>query len=256
MIRVILVMSDGNMVGGAGPFYSIFDNAYAAGFASHFRDRLTAIAEVPSVLPEYLDEPASYLPESLPEHDALIAINIHDEILLELPALCSAAGGKAIVIPREDPDWTSPWLRGEMAKSCAAAGMEISFPKPFCSLVESPDHPVINRLMQEFKIGRPELKFTIKDGIVENVEVIRSAPCGDTYYVAANLKGKAADDKLDWWAFKFWGSYPCRGSMKFDPEFNDSFQHEAGHILIKQVHEALDEEKEESDERDEMEEKP
>lgn len=247
-MKIILVMSDGETSGGAGPFYSVFDNSYAAGFAEHFAGRLTAVFKVPSVLPEYLDEPASYLPDSFPAHDALIAINIHDEILLEIPKLSAAAGGQALLVPREDPEWTSPWLRDQISRECEKLGIETAFPKPFCSLEEDPSHPVINDLMRELKIGRPKVKITVRNGVAEDIEVLRSAPCGDTHFVAANLKGKPIDDKFEWWATKYWGSYPCRGSMAFDPEFNDNMQHEAGRILLSAVRDALDEETEATEE--------
>jgi thymidylate synthase len=240
MTRVILVMSSGAATEQAAPFYSVFDNSYAAGFAAHFKDKLTTVIEVPSVLPEYLDEPRSYLPDVLPEHDAVIAINIHDEILLEIPKLSAAAGGKALLVPREDPNWTSPWLRERLAGECKDLGMESAFPKPFCSLEEDLARPVINGLMRELKIGRPKVAITVVDGVAAEIEVLRSAPCGDTYFVAANLKGKPIDDKFEWWATKYWGSYPCRGSMAFDPEFNDNMQHEAGRILLGAVRDALE----------------
>lgn len=237
--RLILVLSDGDFSRAPGPFDLSFDNAYAAGFAAHWRDSIVQIINQPSVLPEYLDEPAAYLPASLEPHDVLIAINVHEEILLELPALVSAAGGRAIVVPREDPAWTSPWLLEELAKRCAAAGLETAFPKPFCSLTEDPSRPAVNQMMRDLKIGRPQLSITVHDGVIKAVEVLRSAPCGDTYYVARNLTGKPADDKLEWWAAKYWGSYPCRASMAFDPDFDDNMQHAAGHILIDELRAAL-----------------
>lgn len=252
-------MSDGETSSATKPFYSVFDNSYSSAFAARFRDRFTAVIEVPSVLPEYLDDPPSYLPESFPEHDVVIAINIHDEILLEVPRLSASSGGKALIVPREDPNWTSPWLRDNLAKNCSALGMEAVFPKPFCSLAEDRARPVTNTLMKEFKIGQPKVAITLSGGIIDRVEVLRSAPCGDTYYVAANLRGKPVDDKLEWWATKYWGSYPCRGSMAFDPEFNDNMQHEAGRILLSAIRQALNkemEERDESDDSDEMGGKP
>ncbi len=230
--RLVLVMSDGDSALPAGPFDLFFNDAYAAGFAAHRRDHIVQIVTHPAVLPEYLDNPAAFLPDSLLPHDVLIAINIHEEIMLELPAAVAAAGGRAIVVPREDPAWTTPWSRGEVARRCAAAGLETAFPKPFCSLVEDSARPAITAMMRDLKIGRPEIKITVIDNVITAVDVIRSAPCGDTYFVARNLVGKALDDKLEWWAAKYWGSYPCRASMTFDPDFNDNMQHAAGHILL------------------------
>jgi len=39
------------------------------------------------------------------------------------------------------------------------------------------------------KFGIPEFKVKIKDNLIENVEVLRSAPCGATFFVANKLKG-------------------------------------------------------------------
>ena len=39
------------------------------------------------------------------------------------------------------------------------------------------------------KFGIPEFKVEIKDNLIENVEVVRSAPCGATFFVADKLKG-------------------------------------------------------------------
>lgn len=222
----------------AGPFSLVFDSTYADRFASKIKSFVVQLIEQPRVLPQYLDDPAEYLPDTLAPHDIVIAINVHEEILLELPRLVSAAGGKAIIVPREDPNWTTPWLRGELAKRAAALGLEIAFPKPFCSLAETPEHPAINKAMRDMRIGRPVIHFHVKDGVIRRVEVERSAPCGDTYYVAEKLKGKPYDDTLEHWAFKFWGSYPCLGAMVFDEDFKDLLQHAAGHILLDAIKEA------------------
>lgn len=97
-------------------------------------------------------------------------------------------------------------------------------------------------MLTELKIGRPEIRFHVADGIIETVDVLRSAPCGDTYYVAEKLKGKPFDKTLDAWAFKFWASYPCLGAMVFDDDFQDLLQHAAGHILLEAVERARSQE--------------
>ncbi len=242
-LRIILVKSAGEIPASPGPFSAVFNSAYSDRFAARLKPSLLQIIEVPSVLPQYLNEPSVYLPDKLPCHDVLIAINIHEEILLELPAYVQATGGKAVIVPREDPTWTSPWLREELTRKCVTLGLEIVFPKPFCSLAEDAAHPVVNKVLHDLKIGRPAIRFHIKNGAVEKVDVIRSAPCGDTYFVAEKLKGKLIDDKLDWWASKFWGSYPCLGGMTWDEDYDDLLQHAAGHILLEAVHDAVEQTK-------------
>jgi hypothetical protein len=237
-VRLIVVKSAKATKTAADPFSLFFDSGYADRFAAGLKKSVVQLIEVPAVLPQYLDDPSEYLPKALEPHDLLIAINVHEEILLELPALVAAARGKAIIIPREDPNWTTPWLREELKKKSAAAGLEIAFPKPFCALADDPDHPAINSMLAVLKIGRPEIRFHVTDGVVSRVEVLRSAPCGDTYYVAEKLKGKPFDETLNAWAFKFWASYPCLGAMVFDEDYQDLLQHGAGHILLEAVEEA------------------
>jgi thymidylate synthase len=237
--RIILVKSVGaaSSETAPGPFSLVFDSTYADRLTARLKTFIVQLIGQPQVLPQYLDDPAVYLPDKLQPHDIIIAVNIHEEILLELPALSAAAGGKAIIVPREDPTWTTPWLREELAKKCATLGLEIAFPKPFCSLSNRPEHPVINKVLGDLKIGRPEISLKVKNGLIERVDVLRSAPCGDTYYVAEKLKGKPLDE-LDSWAFKFWASYPCLGAMVFDDDYRDLLQHAAGHILLEAVEEA------------------
>jgi thymidylate synthase len=238
--RIVLVKSDGATTPetAPGPFSLVFDNSYADRLAARLKNSIVQLIGQPSVLPQYLDDPAGYLPDKLLPHDIVIAVNIHEEILLELPALSATAGGKAIIVPREDPTWTTLWLRGELAKKCAALGLEVAFPKPFCSLSDRPEHPVINKALADLKIGQPEIRLKVKNGLIERVEVLRSAPCGDTYYVAEKLKGKPLDE-LSTWAFKFWASYPCLGAMVFDDDYQDLLQHAAGHILLAATEDAV-----------------
>jgi hypothetical protein len=247
--RLVLMKSAAGSGPAEGPFSLLFDSDYADRFAARMKPFIVQVVEQPRTLPQYLDDPAEFLPSHLSRHDVVIAINLHDEILLQIPDLSAAAGGKAIVVPREDPDWNSPWLRQEMTKECRRLGLEIAFPKPFCSLEEEADQPAIKNMIRDLKIGRPRLRLTCEQGKITKIEVIRSAPCGDTHYVAKNLVGKAIDDKLDWWAAKYWGSYPCRGSMKFDVEFEDNMQHVAGHLLLDALHDALAESGQDTDEK-------
>ncbi|MFA5866737.1 MAG: DUF166 family protein [Actinomycetota bacterium] len=236
--RIVLVQSGEPSDIKPGPFSLVFDSAYADRLAARLKNSIVQLIRQPQVLPQYLDDPAEFLPEKLPPHDVIIAVNVHEEILLELPAFVQAAEGKALIVPREDPNWTTPWLRGELAKRCETLGLEIAFPKPFCSLAEDPSHPAINAVLNDLKIGRPAIRFQVTNGIIKRVEVLRSAPCGDTYYVAEKLKGKPYDETLEHWAFKFWASYPCLGAMVFDDDYQDLLQHAAGHILLEAVEEA------------------
>ena len=235
--RIVLIRSDGN-TDGAGSFDMVFDGTNGERLAGRVKQWLVADIAVPSVLPHFLDDPLEYLPETLPRHSVVIAVNIHDEILLALPGPVKAASGRAIIVPRENPTWTSTWVRSKMRSKCHARGIEVVFPKPFCSLEEDDWHPAINKVIYDLRIGRPNIRIKKANGIVKEVEVLRSAPYGNTWYVAQNLKGKPVAE-AETWAFKFWSTCPCLGAMVFDPDYNDLLQHVAGHILLDEMHGVL-----------------
>lgn len=259
-------MSDGVVPRHRGPFAVTFDNTYAERFVKHLGDDptlctgcgercvgcrraykidysadLADVIRVPSALPYYVDHPERHLPTRLPKHDALVAVNVHQEIMLALPERAKAVGCRAMLIPQEDPEWLSKWLIAEMRKRAASLGLEIAFPKPFCALEPDQAHPFVNQVMEHFRIGKPKLKFEVKDGRIEKASVLRSAPCGDTYYVAWNVVGRRVGPKFDWWASKYWHSYPCVASMKMDPEIGDTVLHKGGYMLLDAVHQALKE---------------
>jgi hypothetical protein len=61
-------------------------------------------------------------------------------------------------------------------------GIEITFPKPFCDLMPRDDLPLIQRFVEEFKIGRPEVKVEVdRRGRIAHVDVSRSAPYGGAH---------------------------------------------------------------------------
>lgn len=264
-MKMCVVVSDGVIPKERGPFAVTFDNTYAERFLKHlkndptlctgcgercrkcrnrykidFTSDISELIKVPSALPYYVDQPEKHLSKNLKPHDALVAINIHEEMLMALPEMAKKAGCKAILVPQEDPDWLTKWVIAEMTKNCKELGLEVSFPKPFCALEEDESHPFINQFMDYFKMGKPKLRLAIKDGRIDEAEVLRSAPCGDTYYVAYNIRGKKVDEKLDFWASKYWHSYPCVASMKMDYEIGDTILHKGGYILLDAVHQALE----------------
>ncbi|MCK4777724.1 MAG: hypothetical protein KAS39_05045 [Actinomycetia bacterium] len=196
--------------------------------------------KLPRAILYYVDKPRDYLPKSLPKHDVTIAINIHEDILLALPEHSKKAGAKAIIAPVEDPEWVSRWTREELLKRCANLGMEAAVPKPSCALEEKNKHPFINEFMNYYRIGRPKLKIEVEKGKIKKVKVLRSAPCGDTYYVAHNLRGKPVDETIEKHVAKYWHAYPCVGSMKMDYELGDTILHVGGYIHYDAFNEALE----------------
>jgi hypothetical protein len=88
-------------------------------------------------------------------HEVMLAIHIHEQILLEILKQTRRWGTKAVVIPLEAPGWISPAARREAARICRENGVEVSFPKPFCTLDPLPGS-WLARFRDEFHLGRPK----------------------------------------------------------------------------------------------------
>ncbi|MCL6472403.1 MAG: hypothetical protein K6T91_06275 [Firmicutes bacterium] len=208
------------------------------GVVEDLSDKIAGHLKMPLLTDQFIDEPDDFLPDELPAHDVTIAINIHSDLLLELPNLAVKAGSKALIVPVEDPDWLGNWTKGKLEEKCFELGLEFAAPKPFCSLNPG-DYTYIKQFIEEFKIGRPKLDLIIKDGVIERVDVQVSAPCGATYYLARIFEGLKADERIIEVACKGLSSYPCTASTKVDPEFKDSITHKSNYIMIDILKEML-----------------
>lgn len=262
-LKLLLIKSDGKFPERHKPFTTFYDDHYARRFMKHLKDdpslctgcgdkcvncraryklniseKITSIIELPSTLPYYLENPEKFIPVKMPEHDVLVAINIHEEIILSLPPRMAAAGGKALIVPSEHPDWVSRWLRIKVGEAANQCGIEAAFPKPFCDLTAEAG-TVVADFIKEFRIGRPKLKINHSGDKIESVDVQISAPCGCTYFLAHNIKGAKLDEDFINKVSKYWHSYPCTASMKMDYEIGDTILHKGGYIHREAVQAAL-----------------
>ncbi|KYO64937.1 DUF166 domain-containing protein [Thermovenabulum gondwanense] len=198
-----------------------------------FTPNIAGLIFFPTVLPEILDEPESYLPDELPEHNVLIAAGVHPDLLVDLLKRAKKAGCKVFIAPKEDPKWIDKYLESKLKKICEECGIEYLFPKPFCS-VKKTVSKLIDDFLTEFKMGMPEYRVEVdKKGYITGVEVIRSAPCGATYFVAYGLLGKRMGEEAINTANRLWHAYPCIASNAVDGETGDSVMHLAAHINLK-----------------------
>ena len=203
-------------------------NACRAPYGRRFAGAIAGAIAFPAVLPYLLEKPEGYVPRDLPSHDVLLAINIHEQILIEIISRCAERGTRGVVVPLEAPDWVSGSARAEARALCRRLGMEIAFPKPFCSFAP-PAESVLAAFRARFHIGKPEVRLRVEDGRIAEAHVEVSAPCGATYYVARWLTGERLDEDLKYRVVsKRLHSYPCTASMKWDPELGDSALHLAG----------------------------
>ncbi len=198
------------------------------GYNRRFASSIAAVIDLPAALPYLLERPAEHLPAALPPHDVAVAINIHEQVLLEFIKRCGESGTRGIVAPLEARDWVSGAARQEAHEICERLDIPIEFPKPFCDLAP-PAGSVLDEFRRRFHVGRPEVELTVADGIIEKAHVHVSAACGATYYVARWLVGRSvADDLAHEVIAKRLHSYPCTASMAWDDELGDTVMHVAG----------------------------
>jgi hypothetical protein len=266
-MNLVVVCSKDKPMKKSSPFNVTFDNIFAKRFIKHitnvenlctgcgkacvqcrdkynidFGTHLLGVVEVPSDLPYYLDA-GEYYVKDLPSCDVVIAIGVHSDVLLALPDVLRDKGVRALIIPIEHPDWASGWVRQQVGKRCRSMGIEVRFPKPFCALNKG-KHVVINAFIDFFRIGYPIFELQTNDeNRIKKAVVKRSAPCGNSYYVAHNLVGKKVDDELINWVSKYWHSYPCVASMKMDMAIGDTILHKGGHIHHDAIRKAMTETK-------------
>jgi hypothetical protein len=238
--RVIMhLTNDANLCTGCASFCEHCRDQYPIQFA----EDIVGLLQLPARLPVYIDDPAEYLPTDLEPHDVTIAVNVHEDLLLSLPALVKAAGSKALIVPQDDTAWLSPGVRRQTQRICDELGLESAFPKPACALDARPDQVVVREFQNIYRIGRPKIVIQSRDGVIREARVVQSAPCGNTYYVAYNLAGQEIGPDLNERVVsKYWHSFPCVGSMLTDPELGDSILHKGGWLHYQAVDEAIKEE--------------
>ena len=201
----------------------------------NFADNIVGVYTQPSNLPVYIEDPTKYMPFSLPENDVLLAINLHPDIISEIPNFAKIAGTRLIIAPIEEPNWLSAGLKNQIKEKCERLGIVFTAPKPFCSLKKGED-PLIDNFIEQFKIGFPKLKIGIKHDNIVTAQVLCSQPCGCTYYVARKLINVPVDDKLNEVISNAHHAYPCTASMERDTELKDTILHKAGYIIRESVH--------------------
>jgi hypothetical protein len=223
---------------------------------ARFPSSLYFYQEVGKNVPNFVEEPLKYLPENIPPVDFLLIVGIHQDLLSGIPEYAKKHNIKTVIIPIEDPKWVPPGLQKQTLGLFEEKGIQAAFPKPFCALNVDLDefnvenfnitrnHENIREFIEYFKIGKPIVKFKLsKNGnAIEDSEVIRTAPCGSTFYVVQQLKGQyiengkmALNEKIS----KAHHAYPCNASMEQDNILKDSILHVGGYLVRNAVRKAL-----------------
>ena len=196
-----------------------------------------ATLEINSSLPAMMEEPADFLPEDIPQADLVVSLGEHPGVAELLPDIVKAAGAQAVIAPVDNRPWLPPGLAKQVERSLHKMGVAVVFPITFCALQEDDsNHPLIRGFARRF--GAPEVEIEVEAEKVKAVRVIRSAPCGSTYFVAEGLRGTKVMDAEEK-AGLLHHNYPCLATMNVDWQFNDTLMHRAGYFTKQAVKHAL-----------------
>jgi hypothetical protein len=154
-----------------------------------------------------------------------------------LPAIVKASGASAVIAPVDNRAWLPPGLAKQVERALQKVGATICFPVTFCALQEKDS---ADPLIQEFSrfFGAPEVEIAVESDRVKEVRVVRSAPCGSTYFVAEGLKGTKVMDAEEKSGILH-HNYPCLATMNVDWQFHDTLMHRAGYFTKQAVNRAL-----------------
>jgi hypothetical protein len=193
--------------------------------------------EITSSLPTMMEEPAQFLPRDIPKADLVVSLGEHPGVAELLPAIVKAAGARAVIAPVDNRAWLPPGLAKQVERTLQKMGVAVVFPVTFCALKEADvQDPLIKEFASAF--GAPEVEIAVEHDRVKDVRVIRSAPCGSTYFVAEALKGTKTQDAEEKSGILH-HNYPCLATMNVDWQFHDTLMHRAGYYTKQAVNKAL-----------------
>jgi len=193
-------------------------------------------------LPEFIDDVSEYVPKNIPESDLIIAVGMHGDINMVIPAVVEASGAKSVIVSIYHPQQLPLGLQSEI-KSELGSDISIVFAKPFCGLTPIGDE-FIDKFTEVF--GKP--KFEIKTNAssdeidlnsnINSVKVIRGAPCGSSWFIAENLQGIPVR-YAEFEANNKFHNFPCSSSMITDDQTGDTILHLASYRTKEAVKRAL-----------------
>jgi len=208
---------------------------------------LVSVIEMPDPegLEDFIDDVSPYIPAEIPEADIAIVVHVHPDIIFGLLSILKEKGYKGIIGGSEMPKDLSLGLRTQLAEEARRLGLEAAFAKPFCALRPDPATPTINAFMEKAHFGEPEIEIVAQESrpgkeTILAANVVRSAPCGSTWYVAKRMAGLETDQPdLRERISEAHHAYPCTASMEQDPELKDTILHKAGYIIREAVEDAI-----------------
>jgi hypothetical protein len=202
--------------------------------------------QAPWVLPQVIDYPEDFLPESFPESDLLLSFGEHKGVAELIPDIARMSKAQAVIAAIDNEAWLPRGLTRQLRGWLEQMNIAFAAPKPLCSLTEhdygvtrrerqSYNHPLISEFARFF--GQPDITLTIdpETRTIIAAEVKRDAVCGAARYVAEKIIGASADE-VEEKAGLLHHHYPCLASMTKLPEFNhDTLMHASGNVLKENI---------------------
>ena len=190
--------------------------------------------KLPKFLPPIIDEPDEFLPTQIPGADLLLSLVETSQAALLVPANSKKANVKSVIFAVDNGKWMPAGLKNQLERELAAHGIKSAFPKPFCSLTEIGDR-YIDAFARRF--GKPVLRIKCRN-VLDEIEVVRGAPCGSTHHMARECVGVRVEDAREKCALAA-HHYPCLASMEMDAEIGDTLMHRSGFIVMGEVERAV-----------------
>ncbi len=163
--------------------------------SKEFDTEFIELEQPTSMFADEIDIPDSAL-KQLKSADLLITYTLHPDLTLDL-----------VEMIHNDVEWiiVAAW-RGEGFKNQVERFGNVTCPENMCDLEEN-GNPVFDEFVSKF--GRPIVKINCQGDKIVDIEVVRSSPCGATYFVAEDMIGKDIED-LPVKAGLRIQHYPCR----------------------------------------------
>ncbi len=205
------------------------------------------VITAPRVLPPIVDEPEEFLPSDTPQSDLFLALTESPGAAQLIPTIAKLSGTNAVIAPIDNSAWLPPGLRRQLQREVAEIGVDIVFPKTFCTLTENSAgfsgsaELYHNEQIASFAtyFGKPSLKIVVDphSRTIEEVIVERGAPCGSTQFLARKLLGMPVNEALPQ-AGLIVHHYPCLASMqreKLDEHLVETLMHISGYVVNEEV---------------------
>jgi hypothetical protein len=194
-------------------------------------------------LPIIIDYPEEFLPSKITPADLLLALSESPATSQLVPAIVELSGVKAVIMPIDNSSWLPLGLRNQIKSEIVNMGVTAVFPKTFCTLTErttnfGADVEIYdNQYVASFAtcFGKPKLKINVdaQGERIAGVDVVRSAPCGSTHWVAKKLVGLSIEDTVPQ-AGLYAHQYPCLASMTMEST-GETLMHISGYVVNEEL---------------------